>query len=529
MVEAIRLRNLRSFPNEPDIDYIELKPITVLVGKNSSGKSSFIRTLPLLRQSVEAKTTGPILWYGSYVDFGAYSEVIKNDCNEDVIYFDFKMNINPMSIRRRNMGHIYSNYNVIVPSDLSIPVVLELGVSHLKNETIAKKVQIKIENHEFEIDFDGRDKCNLKIKNDSSLSFDKLNFSSNNNFIPRLGTVDKFERLVNGTNMKLMRFDESYTSKVVLEFYTTDLKKYFHKNTQLETILKGINRIGVCKRSEVERRLLFIFSDNKTFIDNLRKNTLKNVICDLFYKVAIYNSLNEIISSINLELDSAFRNVRYIAPLRATAERYYRHQDLQVDEIDHTGSNLAMLLKSFSDSEKRIFSSWTLEHFGFAVRAEELGLHYELMIRVEDDTKEYNINDMGFGFSQILPIVASIWVEVFRKKGAKDAATCMLFAIEQPELHLHPEYQSRLAILFAKVIQQANLNKLKVKIIFETHSKTMIDALGDCVEDNIISNEDINVVLFSKDKMNDSRTHFSYFDEEGFLTSWPVGFFTGRK
>lgn len=529
MVNAIRLRNLRSFPNELDIEHIELKPITVLVGKNSSGKSSFIRTLPLLRQSVEAKTTGPILWYGSYVDFGAYSEVIKNDCNEDVIYFDFKMNIDPMSIRRRNMHNIYRDYNVIVTSDASIPVVLELGVSHLKNETIAKKVKIQIENHDFEIDFDGRDKCTLKIKNDTSLSFDKLNFSSNNNFIPRLGSIEKLERLVNGTSMKLMRFDDSYLSKVVLESYITDLKKYFHKNTQIETIVKGINRIGVCKRSEVERRLLFIFSDNKTFTDNLLKSTSKKVICDLFYKVAIYRSLNEIISFINIELDSAFRNVRYIAPLRATAERYYRHQDLQVDEIDHTGSNLAMLLKSFSDSEKKTFSSWTLEHFGFSVRAEELGLHYELMIRVEDDTKEYNINDMGFGFSQILPIVASIWVEVFRKRGTKDATSCLFFAIEQPELHLHPEYQSRLAILFAKVIQQANINKVNIKIIFETHSKTMIDALGDCVEDDIISNDDINVVLFSKDKLNDTRTHFSSFDKEGFLISWPVGFFTGRK
>ena len=39
MLNSMRLRNLRSFPNEQDVDYINLKPITVLVGKNSSGKS----------------------------------------------------------------------------------------------------------------------------------------------------------------------------------------------------------------------------------------------------------------------------------------------------------------------------------------------------------------------------------------------------------------------------------------------------------------------------------------------------------
>ena len=58
MLKSIRLRNLRSFPNDDDAPYVDLKPLTVLIGKNSSGKSSFLRSLPLLRQSVEANTTG---------------------------------------------------------------------------------------------------------------------------------------------------------------------------------------------------------------------------------------------------------------------------------------------------------------------------------------------------------------------------------------------------------------------------------------------------------------------------------------
>ncbi|TQP89398.1 ATP-binding protein, partial [Vibrio cholerae] len=145
----------------------------------------------------------------------------------------------------------------------------------------------------------------------------------------------------------------------------------------------------------------------------------------------------------------------YIAPLRATAERYYRHQDLQVNEIDHTGSNLAMLIRSLPEKQKKIFSSWTEENFGFSIRVEELGLHYALKIKNQHDRHEYNINDMGFGFSQILPIVASIWFETnslhARKMGYRKKQ--IIFTIEQPELHLHPEYQARLAKLFAKVVR----------------------------------------------------------------------------
>ena len=524
----MRLRNLRSFPNEQDIEYISLKPITVLVGKNSSGKSSFIRTLPLLRQSIEAKTTGPILWYGSYVDFGAYSEVIKNDSDEDVIFFDFKLDINGYSRRHRNLFYYNDRYNVIMSDEKPIPTNVELGVSHLKNETIAKKVKINIEDIEFNIEFEGKDKCSLSIMDEDFL-FDKLGCSVSNSFIPNLGYIDRFERTVSGTSMRLVRFNESYIKDSVIDSYTTLLRPFFHPNTQNETIKRGIRRIGICGKNEIERKLIFIFSGNKTFKEHLTGDeTKKELICNLFYRAAMISSLNEIIDNINYELESSFKGVRYIAPLRATAERYYRHQDLQVDEIDHTGSNLAMLLKSLSDVEKKNFSSWTIEHFGFSVRTDEQGLHYAIMIKTESDNKEYNINDMGFGFSQILPIVASIWVEIFRKKNPKNSNRNMIFAIEQPELHLHPEYQSRLAVLFSKVVTFAHENDIGLKIIFETHSKTMVDALGDCVEDGIIPHENINIVVFNKDKKNNTRANFSNFSKDGFLVSWPTGFFAGR-
>ncbi|HFG2220775.1 TPA: AAA family ATPase, partial [Vibrio cholerae] len=66
-MDSIRIRNLRSFTDSVcNEKYVEIKPITVFVGKNSCGKSTLLRTFPLLRQSIESNTTGPILWYGDY-------------------------------------------------------------------------------------------------------------------------------------------------------------------------------------------------------------------------------------------------------------------------------------------------------------------------------------------------------------------------------------------------------------------------------------------------------------------------------
>lgn len=70
---GIRLRNLRSLI---DTGTVYVKPITLLVGKNNSGKSTFLRAFPLIRQSAETQKTCPIVWYGRYVDFGSFSEAV---------------------------------------------------------------------------------------------------------------------------------------------------------------------------------------------------------------------------------------------------------------------------------------------------------------------------------------------------------------------------------------------------------------------------------------------------------------------
>ncbi|MBS4045448.1 MAG: hypothetical protein KG075_03835 [Alphaproteobacteria bacterium] len=69
---SLQLKNIRSIT---DSGNIELRPITLFLGQNSSGKSTFLRTFPLLKQSVITRSNSPILWYGDLVDFGSIEEV----------------------------------------------------------------------------------------------------------------------------------------------------------------------------------------------------------------------------------------------------------------------------------------------------------------------------------------------------------------------------------------------------------------------------------------------------------------------
>ncbi|HEA3193864.1 TPA: DUF3696 domain-containing protein, partial [Escherichia coli] len=138
-----------------------------------------------------------------------------------------------------------------------------------------------------------------------------------------------------------------------------------------------------------------------------------------------------------------------------------------------------------------------------------------------------NVSDMGFGYSQVLPIVTAIWLETERR--ATTVRKPITFIIEQPELHLHPSYQHNLASIFAKVVTKAKENNVDLKIIFETHSQTMIEALGEYIEENeSLSQDDISILVFEKDDKQQTIVKKSYFDENGFLKNWPVGFFSGK-
>ena len=521
MLRSMRLRNLRGFNGDPEAPYVDIKPITVFVGKNSSGKSSFLRTLPLLRQSVEENTTGPILWYGSYVDFGAFSEALNNSSDTDRIYFDFNFEVH------------FSQYDVNFDFDSveryeepKIDIAVEVGVGERSRKTIAKSINFSLFGLTVNLEFESLD-CELKLNGEVQKKLKNLRVHHFKGFLPDVGVV--VEREVRGKRFKY--FDEQHVYESYYGSIARFLHGFFHANKSLENVRAGVDKLGILSPDSVYDALIAEFGDNKPFLKNLE--TCKSLICNHVSEQLIIANVQLITKKISKEVESTFVGVRYIAPLRATAERYYRHQDLQVGEIDHTGSNLAVLLRSFSEGQNRQFENWTQDNFGFYVRVEEEGLHYELKIKLDDDDREYNISDMGFGFSQILPIVAAIWMESARigaRRRAIDRRNrTLIFAIEQPELHLHPEYQSRLSKMFAATINAAKKKSLDLRILFETHSKTMIDTLGDCVEGGLLDPDDINISMFQKaENGRNSEIKFSNFDKDGYLNEWPIGFFSGR-
>lgn len=87
-MDSIRIKNLRSIVDSGEI---HLSNINILLGRNSSGKSSFLRLFPLLKETSRHELRVPILWFDENYDFGDFSNTISrhSEGNRDTISLEF--------------------------------------------------------------------------------------------------------------------------------------------------------------------------------------------------------------------------------------------------------------------------------------------------------------------------------------------------------------------------------------------------------------------------------------------------------
>lgn len=80
-------KNFKSFS---DTGNIEIKPITILLGSNGSGKSSLIQPLLLLGQTLEsADKSVPMMTRGEYINAGTFKDIVHNHIDNNMVEFKF--------------------------------------------------------------------------------------------------------------------------------------------------------------------------------------------------------------------------------------------------------------------------------------------------------------------------------------------------------------------------------------------------------------------------------------------------------
>ena len=506
-MESIGVKNLRSLR---DIGMVSIKPITVLVGKNSSGKSSFLRLFPLLKQTLEEKTAEPILWYGKYVDFGDY-DLSKTHSEKGDIEFDFELKI-PNMVQR---------YYVARSKETSKFMEATVSFGLKKQGLSSMKVFVKEQN--FTLMFDSDSNIEKIEVNGETYSKNYLKNYSRGRLLPEI--IMNYEEMD-----EIYRLSGIYDMSGALQAEIVKcLRKYANPKTKNETIGRGVSAALFGTPEEILKHL----QDNSAFSDGM-KAKLKCVRVDSVEFKKINNlvtlgTIPMIVRSICNSIESEIYAVRYSKPLRLNAERYRRIQGLAVDEVDPSGENLEMVLNNLSEREKKQFAEWTSEIFGFQFSTISKDGHVSVLVEDSRSHVKENLVDTGFGYSQVLPILLSVWkVDVSEKNsygrnGHATKTACYYEAIEQPELHLHPALQAKLIDTFAQLVSRDNSQK--IKFIMETHSETMINRLGYLIYKKKLDPEMVNIVIFDKDTDGNTKVTQTFFNEKGQLEKWPIGFF----
>jgi predicted ATPase len=129
-------------------------------------------------------------------------------------------------------------------------------------------------------------------------------------------------------------------------------------------------------------------------------------------------------------------------------------------------------------------------------------------------SKEYpelldNIADVGFGVSQVLPVLVAL----------RAAEPGRLVYLEEPEIHLHPRAQTKLADILARAAKRG------VRVVAETHSTLLLTAIQTLVAKGELSPDLVKLHWFQRDpKTGITQVNSADLDENGAFGDWPEDF-----
>ena len=512
MLKKIGLKNIRSFKNLKDFEF---KPITVLCGTNSSGKSTILKSLLLWKQTLEnlAYNKGFLL-NGKYTNLGSQDNLLYNKAKNKLIKFNFQFEYEKQPLLTR--GKV---------EDLDF---LRHEAYSLINRAISKKTLdsadlIKI-NFTLEYMINVNNKLEIDIKNYILKITPVENISKESPPRKELNlSEDGIKETVNEMELKISSIGGD---KIKLEWENISFGQSVKANSVSAARL--YDRIQKLKKGSYTFPVDYLFFENILnlslgiheglidFDDDADELTLRKII--------------EITDGVRILLTSYFDDISYLGPLREEPARRYIFDD-QVNDIGVKGENSAFLFNYFKTKNVSYFAydptkeefvekEETLENaarewldeigiLGFgSEKSEEL---YRFSLRSSEFSEnKVNIADVGFGVSQVVPIVIQ---GLLMNLGGT-------LILEQPEIHLHPKMQMKLADF---TLSMALSGK---NVILETHSEHVINRfVRRIVEDKSGELNSLIGINFIKNSADGSIIEKVNLSETNGMLNWPDEFF----
>ncbi|HEX6205054.1 MAG TPA: AAA family ATPase [Solirubrobacterales bacterium] len=516
--------------------------LTILAGSNSSGKSSLLQSALFLAQSVKAKAC---VINGDLVSLGEPKDVLRDGADEMAIEVSFGQPVpgedEPKHVQFYIALREDEGEDDLIPHEMKLSVNRRLEIS-ASSATCPKGLAPLLAEREVPLALTDPGEFNLPEE-----SFLTAVGMEPGRLVYRANERDlrsTFERLARSTVAGYVLYDlvlgEMKAGSAIPSALFEKIREYR---------LAGNTTKRRAKLSDEELDLLFPFymerfapegwASEEITLPPLGGQTSP-------YSQAILAMEREeggpiapvltLMGQAGKRMDSFAGSVVYLGPLRDDPRVAY--------PLGHTISNLpvgkkgeftAAYLESnrgrniiFQNPDKKTVhdtllaaaSKWS-RYLGIA---DEVGVEsrgkFGHLLSITIDGHDRDPTAIGVGASQLLPVVVTVL----------GAARGQLVLLEQPELHLHPRVQSRLADFLAWA-------RPDVRLLIETHSEYLIARLRLRIAEGGVNPKNVAALFVSMRRPDEgtvapsaAREPFSEFkelevDELGDFSHWPDGFF----
>jgi predicted ATPase len=556
MIKKIGVENFRVFK---EFTEFEIRPLTLLVGPNNAGKSSFTKLLLLLKNGVSKLNFDEglhnldsfekvINWetdskflkirYDNtlsfldknffldvfYTPFGTDNEIVAiNIANKEESLLSFTLTYD-----KEKKGSFYLlNFNI----DLMMNLLYHDKRANFLNVNDNRTLHLPEENGGFyeNIIYEG----DLSIENYEEIykSIQGYGFEDNglnsNSGIGKIVLKHEIRKL----ERDFLLYDIFINGKKATQYYREEIIKIqklqfaqvnFHANNilinQLDSCLLNLNEtvkleitshfMKSLKEEDIqikETRLGMLFFTEKLFEpanDNASFEVEKPN-----YQKTFFQQFGNCIKSLN----ENFNNTEYISANRGSQKRILTNKSendidkIVLDFFNKSDKNIVYLEKVFNILE--IPGKLTVERFENVISVVYLTIN----------EKKVALSDLGFGYSQLIPIILKIatitathnnieWKseKEWTKKRQSDQSLFEMFGternitliIEEPEANLHPNLQSKLADVFVATVNFYPY----INFIIETHSEYLIRKLQFLTANKQIGTDKSIIYYFNADK-----------------------------
>ena len=516
MNPVFSLRNFRSF-GEEGADF-ELAPITVLTGCNSAGKSSLVKALMLLsNQPKEAS------WSSRTYDIHRNSPTTElNISTKSLMLGQFNKVINDKSEGQKFefSYRLWSDclQEEVIVKRLFVPKKDILNNAKLCHFTIEKTDGTLI----YEISDFGElvpnDKENfdtieenykrfiavidfLWAKADYALFVEEGSEESQN----KDGSIEnediteivKQHLTTACDNLKKLNIQVECYSKKTIDQWNDHYRNPFNK-TQLHTIIE--KRLSNEEKEEEKRH---------SFMSLL----VNEVVRPSFTKVSEYiNSSSALINRLySIEDENKMSKALRLWNERISYFRYVLEDGYSI--LKRPGGFLNKWIKKF--------------HIGDSIEIEGTTEGVGILVYLVKDGKKCLLADEGYGITQLVSLLLQIDNCILLALGPDSDGQYIypnkMICVEEPEVHLHPKYQSLLADMFVEAYKKYN-----IRFIIETHSEYLIRKLQVMVADkeNTLTPNDVSLNYVEKDECGLSHNRqIKILADGGLSNSFGAGFF----